>query len=911
MFISLTIFLPIGAIMNTAIPFDEVARLPMPGDNVAIATLKLTAGMRIDVQGSEITLSHTLMEGHRFSIAEILSGAPLLSWGLPFGVATKDITPGDYVCNIGIIEALGMRNLDFDLPAEPNFVDRIVPFDVDGADFKPGKQVEMTDTPRTFEGYRREGRGVGTRNVILLLGTSSRTGSFVKLLEQRFKDTPQKWPNIDGIVAVAHTEGGEDERPNNYEYVLRTLAGFCVHPNVGAVVAVDYGTEAITNDDLSAYLSKNKYPISSLPHAFHRLEKGLTDGLDEAEAIVGDWLETVNATPRTQEPVSELKIALQCGGSDAFSGVSGNPLVAWVAREVIRNGGAANLAETDELIGAEAYVLQNAKDIDTAKRFVKKVEGYKELAAWHGTTAEGNPSGGNKYRGLYNIVLKSIGAAMKRHPDVRLDAVIDYSEPMVDPGYYFMDSPGNDLESIAGQVASGCNLIFFVTGNGSITNFPFVPTLKVITTTGRYELLSSEMDVNAGAYLDGTSMNELGAELFEQTLKVSSGERSNGERAEHSQVSLWRNWRQTDTQNLLSIESTPLPTQKRLEILDPKEPFEQTFRARQGADGTPCSDAIGLLLPTSLCSGQIAQKCADILNEKAVGAPELSRYTALVHTEGCGVAGEETERIYTRSMLNYLTHPSVKYGFILEHGCEKTHNDFIRHHLAENGIDQGRFGWASIQLDGGIDNVIGMAEDWFRNRTSEDVEGPRSDELLSKLRIGIASEGPVSDVCAQVVGELANRLASAGGTVILPVTSGLWQNAAFLEETVGAFSGRPTIAHGGRPESPGLHAMENPTSHWVETLTGLAAAGTDIIVAVAGEHPLQGHPIVPVLQVGDVAFATSFDSDIDQLLEAGDGDVEALADLLANTATGSYETKAKQIGNADFQFTRGLLGVSM
>ena len=173
-----------------------------------------------------------------------------------------------------------------------------------------------------------------------------------------------------------------------------------------------------------------------------------------------------------------------------------SPATLWpppVAKEVIRYGGRANLAETDELIGAEAYLLQNTRDLATAQTFLDYVAEFKERLAWHGQTAEGNPTGGNKLRGLYNIALKSIGAAIKRHPDVRLDWVVDYGERMVKtvddsaqcgtapdpaPGFYFMNTPGNDLESIAGQVAGGSNLIIFVTGNGSITNFPFVPTIK-------------------------------------------------------------------------------------------------------------------------------------------------------------------------------------------------------------------------------------------------------------------------------------------------------------------------------------------------------------------------------------------------------------------------------------------------
>ncbi|HEX9839779.1 MAG TPA: hypothetical protein VGA72_10545, partial [Anaerolineales bacterium] len=220
--------------------------------------------------------------------------------------------------------------------------------------------------------------------------------------------------------------------------------------------------------------------------------------LEYAENQVRSWLSAVNTISRESVPISQLKIALQCGGSDAFSGISGNPLAAWVAREIIRGGGSANLAETDELVGAESYTLDKVKDVATTKQFLALRDGFIKQVARFGHSVRGNPSGGNVYRGLYNIYLKSLGAAMKRNPDVRLDAVIEYGERMQESGFYFMDSPGNDLESIAGQVAAGCNVIFFVTGNGSITNFPFVPTIKIVTTSARYELLRDEMDVNAG-----------------------------------------------------------------------------------------------------------------------------------------------------------------------------------------------------------------------------------------------------------------------------------------------------------------------------------------------------------------------------------------------------------------------------
>ena len=181
-----------------------------------------------------------------------------------------------------------------------------------------------------------------------------------------------------------------------------------------------------------------------------------------------------------------------------------------------------------------------------------------------------------------------------------------------------MDSPGNDLESIAGQVASGCNMIYFVTGNGSITNFPFVPTVKIVTTTRRYELLSRDMDVNAGRYLDGTPMDELGAETLELTRLAASGERTVGEKAGHAQVQLWRDWRQTEAGHVEEISSRPQPVGRALPLRR-RSTGTPSLSLTYPAFATPAGPAagrIGLILPTSLCSGQIGQIAAARLNSK-------------------------------------------------------------------------------------------------------------------------------------------------------------------------------------------------------------------------------------------------------------------------------------------------------
>jgi len=895
--------------------FEEAGRLPEPGDNVAIATRRLEAGTRIADAGRTYAVSHTVLEGHRFVREPIAEGAPLLSWGLPFGYALRALEPGEYLCNEKILKSLGQRSVGFALPEAPNFRDHIHRYELDEATFNPGRQVEPHAQARTFMGYKRGGRrGVGTRNFIVLLGTTSVTAGFVRALEERFKGRAAELANVDGIVAVTHTEGGGQHVPNNLDFVLRSLAGFMVHPNVGAVLAVDYGSEVVNNRTLRDFMAGHDYPVDEVMHSFYSISGDFQAELGRAEEMVTMWLPQVDAFQRTEESAAHLNLALQCGGSDAFSGVSGNPLAGWLAREAVRNGGMANLAETDELIGAESYVLSSVRDLATARRFLEKVERFKERAAWHGHSAEGNPSGGNQYRGLYNIVLKSIGAARKKHPEVRLDQVIDYGQPMREPGYYFMDSPGNDLESIAGQVGSGCNLILFTSGNGSITNFPFVPTLKIVTTSGRWQMLANEMDINAGRFQDGMPMDELGAESWELALKVASGQLSLGEKAGHAQVSIWRDWAQTDGSHLEQLLKAPKPGGHPLPVLPAENGQGVHFRAWRTEQGV-AADQVGLVVPTSICSAQIARMIADDLNGKAAAKGAVSRFVALVHTEGCGAAPGYSQQLFLRTVLGHLSHPMVRRGLLLEHGCEQTHNDAMRGYLESQGVDTSRFGWASVQLDGGIEKVMAKAEGWFLEALGHDGDGQQQEVGLEHLRLGLTATGEVSDGVARGMARVAQIVALAGGLVVLPENAALLQSPAFRQALLRVpEEAIPTLAYGQQAATPGLHIMETPTDHAVETFTGLGATGVEVMLAHVVGPPLQAHPMIPLLQVSaDEKTTKRHAHDLDRQFngEAPEAMAHELLELVANVASREYVPRLFGQGNTDFQLTRGWLGLSL
>jgi altronate dehydratase len=320
-------------------------------------------------------------------------------------------------------------------------------------------------------------------------------------------------------------------------------------------------------------------------------------------------------------------------------------------------------------------------------------------------------------------------------------------------------------------------------------------------------------------------------------------------------------------------------------------------------------------MPTSLCSGQIARRIANRLNEQGAGfaGGKVTRFVALPHTEGCGVSAGSAESIYSRTVLGYLANPAVRFGLLLEHGCEKTHNNYFRNRLEEAGLDPTRFGWASVQLDGGIESVVAKVEDWFADtlQNAEDLEnetaGPGS------LRLALHASGPVSDEAALSLAEVTLAVVRSGGTVVVPERSAVLSSPAYLAAVLGDRAVENTLAYGEAAAKTGLHVMEAPTDHWVETATGLGATGVEVMLAHVAGHPLQAHRMIPLVQISsDPETLRDHAEDLDVVLE-GDPSywTEEILRIVAAVASREYTPKLFEAGNTDFQFTRGLLGVSM
>jgi altronate hydrolase len=308
----------------------------------------------------------------------------------------------------------------------------------------------------------------------------------------------------------------------------RTLAGMAQHPNVGAAILVGLGCEtnqAATLVDNYGLASTGSEPPPAL--GIQELG-GLRPAIEAGIAAVQDLLPGANAIERTPQPVSELMLALQCGGSDGWSGVTANPMVGLVADELVRQGGTVVLAETTEIYGAEHLLTRRAVRPEVGQKLLSQVRWWEEHARLLGTEIDNNPTFGNKAGGLTTIYEKALGAVAKSG-QTPLMAVYDYAEQVTQKGFVFMDSPGYDPVAVTGQVASGCNLVLFTTGRGSVFGFKPAPSLKIASNSDLYRRMRGDMDLDAGVVLAGTDMHQVANELLDLVIAVASGQPSKSE----------------------------------------------------------------------------------------------------------------------------------------------------------------------------------------------------------------------------------------------------------------------------------------------------------------------------------------------------------------------------------------------
>ncbi|MEL0024875.1 MAG: altronate dehydratase family protein, partial [Alphaproteobacteria bacterium] len=474
--------------------------------NVVTATRTLEIGTAVD----DVVTTAIIPRNHKLASREIKAGEAVRKYAQVIGYATELIVAGGHVHTHNV----EFRNTEEDYEIS--------------TDLRPA--VTVAEAARdSFMGYRRENGRVGTRNYIGILTSVNCSATAARMIASAFgPEEMARYPNVDGVVAFVHGTGcGMAGQGEGFEALQRVMWGYARNPNHGGVLMVGLGCEMNQIDWLLEAYGLKQGPLFKTMNIQDSM--GLAKTVETGIAMVREMLPEVNKATRESCPASELMVALQCGGSDALSGVTANPALGYACDLLVAQGGTGVLAETPEIYGAEHLLIRRAIDNATGKRLIGLIDWWQDYTARNHGSMDNNPSPGNKKGGLTTILEKSLGAASKGGT-TPLTGVFKYAEPVTARGFTFMDSPGYDPASVTGQIASGCNLVTFTTGRGSAFGSKPSPCIKIATNTEMYERLMSDMDINAGAMLtEGQSLEEKGREIYDMLLKVASGNPSKSE----------------------------------------------------------------------------------------------------------------------------------------------------------------------------------------------------------------------------------------------------------------------------------------------------------------------------------------------------------------------------------------------
>lgn len=478
-------------------------------DQVAIAVDGLDVGDPLD--GFRLVATEGAPAGHKIAVAPIARGEEVRRMGLVIGRALDDILPGAWVHE---------HNLGY----EPSHAAREI-----GTRLRNTRFVDPAGVP-VFQGYRRAGGGVGTRNYVGVIASVNCSSLVSRKIADHFgaPGMLDAFPGVDGVVALTHKSGcSVSDGSTSMDMLRRTLGGYVRHPNFAGVLIVGLGCE---DNQIDALLEDQGLERGPMLRTLSIQEIGgtrsaIAAGVEE----VGEMLAVAATAERSPVPASELVVGLQCGGSDGFSGLTANPALGAAVDRLVACGGTAILAETPEIHGAENLLLERAVSTEVGERLLGLLDWWQDYTKREPHGFDGNASPGNREGGLTTILEKSLGAVAKGG-NTNLVDVIHYAEPVAAKGLVFMDSPGYDPVSATGQVASGANLIMFTTGRGSCFGCRPSPSVKLASNTPMYERMSDDMDFNCGTVLDGgESLEEMGERIFRLMLETASGKATKSE----------------------------------------------------------------------------------------------------------------------------------------------------------------------------------------------------------------------------------------------------------------------------------------------------------------------------------------------------------------------------------------------
>ncbi len=476
-------------------------------DNVLVSTRIVEKGENT-FEG--VAARARIMRGHKMASRAIAEGTPIRKFGQIIGFAKGNIEAGDWVHEHNVVMGELAHDYAYAQAAKPEPV--------------------LPESERaTFLGYRRKNGKVGTRNYIGIM-TSVNCSATVATLIAKEMSKPgmlDAYPNIDGVVALRQDNGCViDYRGVIFDTFKRTAWGYATNPNMGGVMMVGLGCEGF---QIPRFKEAYKVEEGDTFRTMTIQETGGTRKTVEAgvKAVI-EMLPHVNNVKRETCYASDLIVALQCGGSDGYSGITANPALGAAVDILVRHGGTGILSETPEIYGAEHLLTRRAATREVGEKLVGIIKWWEDYTRRNNMEMNNNPSPGNKLGGLTTILEKSLGAAAKGGTTT-LQAVYNYADPVTAKGFVFMDTPGYDPVGATGQVAGGANVMCFTTGRGSAYGNKPCPSIKLATNTMIYNQMIEDMDINCGDVIEGVSLEEKGQQIFDLILKTASGQKTKSE----------------------------------------------------------------------------------------------------------------------------------------------------------------------------------------------------------------------------------------------------------------------------------------------------------------------------------------------------------------------------------------------
>ena len=482
--------------------------------NDNVVTAKSDIDINISIHEENVNTNQHIPVGHKVATQNISKGDAIIKYDTMIGVAKENIKIGDHVHvhNTGMVDS--KKDYQFSQGCKNN-------------------EVLPESERATFMGYRRPNGKVGTRNFIGIISSVNCSATVCKKIAESFNEEAlSEFENVDGIVSITHGTGcGINSKGLGWELLQATIAGYSRHPNFGGLIVIGLGCEVNQVSGMAQsmdWASSDTFKMMTIQEI-----GGTRKTIQEGVEMIKQMLPILNKNKREKSPASELIVGLECGGSDAYSGMTANPALGSAVDLLVKNGGTGTLAETPEIFGAEHLLTRRAINEEVGQKIVNFIKWWQEdyLVKFEENKEQlhQDPSPGNKAGGLTTILEKSLGAVAKGGTTNLVD-VYQFAENIKAKGFTFMNTPGYDVTSVTGLIAGGANIICFTTGRGSVFGCKPAPSIKLATNDDLYNRMTEDMDVNCGKILLGEStIAEMGEEIFQLILDVASGKQSKSE----------------------------------------------------------------------------------------------------------------------------------------------------------------------------------------------------------------------------------------------------------------------------------------------------------------------------------------------------------------------------------------------